>query len=125
MSGDRFLLDTNAVIALLQGGSALAETLVAAEWVGISIISWIEFRSYPGLGESDRRLFDDLCARLEVVELSLDQPDLLERIVGLRSVNRLKTPDAIIAATAAFRDAVLLTRDERLLGIEGVTGRSF
>ncbi|WP_373527737.1 hypothetical protein [Nostoc sp.] len=38
MSGSRYLLDTNAIIALLQGNSQLLQLLQNADWIGISII---------------------------------------------------------------------------------------
>ena len=44
MSGKRrFLLDTNAVVSLLAGNRELAVQLESAEYVGISIISYLEF----------------------------------------------------------------------------------
>ncbi|WP_017317962.1 PIN domain-containing protein [Mastigocladopsis repens] len=43
MSGKRYLLDTNVIVSLLQGSGALVTLLQNAEWVGISVISQIEF----------------------------------------------------------------------------------
>lgn len=44
MSGkNRLLLDTNAVVSLLAGNRKLAEQLEAAECVGISVITYLEF----------------------------------------------------------------------------------
>lgn len=45
----RYLLDTNAVVALLQGHTGLGQHLSDAEWVGISIITQLEFLAFPGL----------------------------------------------------------------------------
>ncbi len=39
MSGERYLLDTNAIVCLLRGGQALHQRLQRPEWVGISILS--------------------------------------------------------------------------------------
>lgn len=39
MSGKRYLLDTNAIVALLQGSITLVKLLQNADWVGISVIS--------------------------------------------------------------------------------------
>jgi predicted nucleic acid-binding protein len=36
MSGNRYLLDTNAIVTLLQGNSQLVQLLQSANWVGIS-----------------------------------------------------------------------------------------
>jgi predicted nucleic acid-binding protein len=39
MSGNRYVLDTNAIVALLQGNFQLIELLKDADWLGISVIS--------------------------------------------------------------------------------------
>ena len=57
MSGNRYLLDTNAIIALLQKDSNLVKLLQNADWVGVSVISQIEFLAFSGLSEADLRLF--------------------------------------------------------------------
>ncbi len=50
MSGkNSYLLDTNAVIALLQGNEKLLEILKPARWIGISVISQIEFLVFPDM----------------------------------------------------------------------------
>lgn len=54
MSGKRYLLDTNAIVSLLQGSEELITLLQNAEWVGISVISQIEFLAFSELSESDR-----------------------------------------------------------------------
>ncbi|MFY7805843.1 MAG: hypothetical protein ACOVQ7_20735 [Limnoraphis robusta] len=41
MSGNRYLLDTNAIVALLQGTTQLVQLLRNADWIGISVISQI------------------------------------------------------------------------------------
>nr|WP_238718127.1 hypothetical protein [Petrachloros mirabilis] len=60
MNGNRYILDTNAIVALLQGNAQLLQLLQLlqkADWIGISIISRIEFLVFAGLTESDRQLF--------------------------------------------------------------------
>jgi tRNA(fMet)-specific endonuclease VapC len=53
MSGNRYLLDTNAIVALLQGEVFLVQLLQGADWVGISLISQIEFLVFSGLSQAD------------------------------------------------------------------------
>lgn len=78
MSGEkRFLLDTNAVVSLLAGNRKLANQLEAADYVGISIISYLEFLAFDGLSDSDRACFASFCERVEVVSLSLADNMLL------------------------------------------------
>ncbi|MEH2001896.1 MAG: hypothetical protein V7L00_24720 [Nostoc sp.] len=57
MSGSRYLLDTNAIVALLQGNLQLLQFLQNSDWIGISIISQIEFLAFSGLSQGDRQLF--------------------------------------------------------------------
>jgi hypothetical protein len=47
MNGNRYLPDTNAIIALLQGSDQLLERLQNAQWIGISVIAQIEFLVFP------------------------------------------------------------------------------
>jgi tRNA(fMet)-specific endonuclease VapC len=55
MNGNRYLLDTNAIVALLQGNSQLIQLLQNADWIGISVISQIEFLAFSGLSQGDRQ----------------------------------------------------------------------
>jgi len=63
MSGERYLLDTNAIVCLLRGDHALHQRLQQAEWVGISILSQIEFMAYPNRTENDRKIFQQFARR--------------------------------------------------------------
>jgi len=114
MSGKRYLLDTNAIVCLLRGENALVHRLQSAEWVGISILSQIEFLAFPNLSENDRRIFQEFSDGVDVVGLERTERALIDRIVSLRAQYRLKLPDAIIAATAVERDATLITNDRQL-----------
>ena len=120
MSGKRYLLDTNAIVCLLRGENALQQRLQSAEWVGISILSQIEFLAFPNLSENDRRVFQEFSDGVEVVGLGRTERALIDRIVSLRSQYRLKLPDAIIAATAVERDATLITDDRQLRKLSAI-----
>ncbi len=108
MNGNRFLLDTNAIIALLQRNQQLIQRLKNAEWIGISIISQLEFLAFTGLSRADHRTFDQFLQRVEVIGLHSDQIDLLQLIIQLRQQYRLRLPDAIIASTSPYFDANLI-----------------
>ena len=50
MSGNSwFVLDTNAVVSLLAGNRELSAQLEEAEYIGISVISYLEFLAFDGL----------------------------------------------------------------------------
>ncbi len=58
MNGERYVLDTNAIIALLRGNAPLLRRLSEAEWIGISILSQIEFLAFPDLSDKELRIGD-------------------------------------------------------------------
>lgn len=118
MSGKRrFLLDTNAVVSLLSGNHQLAGQLEAAGYVGISVITYLEFLAFDGLSDSDRACFIEFCERIEVVALAHDDSGLMKLALDLRNSHRLKLPDAVIGATALSRNALLITNDSHFSGI--------
>lgn len=114
MNGNRYLLDTNAIIALLQKDSNLIRLLQDAEWVGISVISQIEFLAFADLSETDIQLFQQFLQRVETIDLSSNNKLLIDQIILIRQQYRLKLPDAIIAAMAREKSAKLVTRDTQL-----------
>lgn len=121
MNGNRYLLDTNAIIALLQKEPNLIKLLQSSDWVGISIISQIEFLAFSGLSEADKQLFQQFLQRVEVINLDRQSSSLIEQIIFVRQQYRLKLPDAIIAAMAIQNLAKLVTRDVQLNRITELT----
>lgn len=114
MSG-RYLLDKNAIISFLKGDTLFRDKVETADFLAISIISVIEFLCFKGLSPSDKELFGEFCSHVAISNLVYDETELLEHIVSIRSGYALKTPDAIICATARHLDAELLTSDKQLL----------
>jgi len=122
MSGEgRYLLDTNAIVSLLGGNRLLSDQLDQATWVGISIVSYLEFLAFDGLPECDRDAFMDFCGRIEVIPLTREDDGLLKQALDLRSRHRLKLPDAIIGATAITCGAVLVTSDTDFTKVPSLT----
>lgn len=117
-NGDSYLLDTNAVIALLSGNNKILKCLETAKWIGISVITEIEFLAFPNLAIEDKELFNQFLQRINVIELSPRQSGLIELIISLRQQYRIKLPDAIIAATAINFEAKLITADKRFKTIK-------
>ncbi|MEQ8999767.1 MAG: type II toxin-antitoxin system VapC family toxin [Coleofasciculus sp. B1-GNL1-01] len=121
MSGNRYVLDTNAIVALLQGNLQLVQLLQNASWIGISIISQIEFLVFSGLTEADRQLFQQFVQRVEVVGLTAGDATLIEKIIEIRQQYRLKLPDATIAAIAIQNRASLVTADREFSKVTQLT----
>jgi tRNA(fMet)-specific endonuclease VapC len=111
MSGNRYVLDTNAIVALLQGDIHLVELLQDADWIGISVISQIEFLVFSGLSQTDRQLFQQFLERVDILSLVADDVMLIEKIIEIRQQYRLRLPDAIIAAVTIHNSASLVTGD--------------
>ena len=125
MSGKRrFLLDTNAVVSLLAGNRDLADKLETAEYVGISVITYLEFLAFDGLSESDRDCFVRSAELVEVVPLAHHDSGLISKALDLRIQFRMKLPDAIIGATAIFRKSCLITNDSHFSKVGPLTVHS-
>jgi tRNA(fMet)-specific endonuclease VapC len=90
MSGNRYVLDTNAIVALLQGNPQLIQVLQNADWIGVSVISEIEFLAFSGLSQNDRLLFQQFLQRVEVVDLTAGDALLIEKIIEIRQGNDFK-----------------------------------
>lgn len=91
-----------------------------AAWLGVSVISALEFSGFPNLTDADRALFAEFTARVDVIDLTFTDHALIDTIGTLRQTRALKLPDAIILATATVNQAVLLTQDDQLLRLNGV-----
>ncbi len=111
MNGKRYLLDTNAVVALLNGKSNLEELLTKADWIGVSIISVLEFLVFEGLSDEDIRCFETFLERVETVDLRREDDVPVREVISFRQHHHLKLPDAVIAASAMTNDAILITAD--------------
>jgi predicted nucleic acid-binding protein len=113
----KYLLDTNAVIELLQG-STDSKLLENAEWIGISIITALEFLSFPKLTIHDKKLFNKFSERIEVIDLTILNKTHLNLCINLRKKYKLKLPDAIIAATSISCKSYLITNDKHFSRIK-------
>ena len=106
------MLDTNAIVALLQGNAQLIQLLQNADWAGISVISQIEFLVFSGLTQADRQLFQQFLQRVQVINLTAVNTMLIEKIIEIRQQYHLKLPDAVIAAMAIQNSANLVSADQ-------------
>ncbi|MDP2865736.1 MAG: PIN domain-containing protein [Elusimicrobiota bacterium] len=125
MNGKRLLLDTNAVISILRGHEILLTLTQSAAWVGISIITYLEFKSFTKLTGKDTSLFKEFLLRVNVVSLRPEDDELIRITVNLRKTHRLKLPDAIIAASALTNHAALVTADKALSRVGAIAVISF
>ena len=111
-----YLLDTNSLIYYFQGAPQMDLVFGQIEQGKarplVSIITEIELLGFPRLTQQDEARIKSLLSGFTVVAVD-------ERIAGqavaLKRRRGIKTPDAIIAATALLENACLVTRDQALL----------
>jgi len=120
MSGNRYFLDTNAIVQILSGNRDLLVLIADATYVATSVICELEFLSFSGLSEDDKLLFQDFIENIDVLDLCAGDVLLKRHILVLRREKKLKLPDAIIAASAMIHETVLVTADQHLLNLSGV-----
>ncbi len=107
-----FLLDTNIVIYLQKG--VLLEPLPVANYA-ISVITEMELRSYPAITVIQEQWLKRFVNDVQVISLT---DSIKEQTIKLRKERLLKLPDAMVCASAMIEQAVLLTNDKKLHGID-------
>ena len=119
MNGKFYFLDTNAIIQLLKGNKNLLDILSEADYIACSIISKLEYLCFEGLSNTDIKLFNLFLEKIEVIELTSVNDDLLQNIIFSRKDKNMKLPDAIIAGCSKYKECILLTADKKLLNATG------
>jgi len=116
-----YLLDTNAVIDYLgrkfpvKGMEFMHEVVNAIP--NISVISKIEVLGFNSSNEHHKFLSDFI----QDAALFNLTDEVIENCIQIRRSKKIKTPDAIIAATALAYDFALITNNEKdFVGIEGL-----
>jgi predicted nucleic acid-binding protein len=113
MNGDKYLADTNAFIYLLEKRPAML-SLVSSEW-SYSFITKIELLGKPNITPDEISVLTDLLAACHSIPHSEQINDLA---ISLKQRYAIKTPDALIAATAIHNNLPLLTADTGFIRIQ-------
>jgi len=108
MNGRNLLLDTNAIIALLDGNKIVIE-LANNNILHISFVSELESLSYQKLTAQEKTVIQNLLDDCIIIELN---SEIKKLTVILRTKYKLKLPDAIIAATAYYYQLPLISADK-------------
>ncbi len=108
MNGNKVLLDSNAIIASLDGNKIAIE-LIHQRVLFISFISELEVQSYQKLSAEELRVIRNFLAECIIVD---PNTEIKKGAIALRIKYKLKLPDAIIAATASYLDLPLISADK-------------
>jgi len=117
VSGDKILLDTNALIYFFEGQSKITDLVVRTPTVYFSVISEIELLSAPRLTQDEIvqiKAFLSLCRRVELTQ------EIVDRTIAIRRQYRFKIPDAIIAASVLSLNIPLVSADTDFQKVEGL-----
>ncbi|MBW4439587.1 MAG: type II toxin-antitoxin system VapC family toxin [Pleurocapsa minor GSE-CHR-MK-17-07R] len=130
VAGSRFLLDTNAIIALQRENAALTALLRPASDVFLPVIAVGElyFGAYKSQRvEENRRAVAAFIANRVVLKVDTDTTDVFGQVKQqLRAKGRpIPENDIWIAALAIQHDLTLISNDEHFSELDNLTWRSW
>ena len=106
----KYLVDTNIIIYYLNGEATAIEWLQShQEKLSISVITKIEVLSYP-FQKDEEILIQQFLNQFELIHLS---DEIIDSTIKLRRQRKIKTPDAVIAATALISKLSVCTKNIR------------
>lgn len=112
--GTRYLLDSNTVIDYIAGlhpGKALKWlNNIIDEEINVSVITKIEVLSYNPDKEDNYQILIDLFESAAVFGLN---EEIVDKTIRLRQKQKIKLPDAVIAATALVNGLSLISRNTK------------
>jgi len=108
MNGDNFLIDTNIIIYLAQRKLRISDFVKEESNLYISSITYIETLGYSFPSHDEEKAIIKLCKTFERLFLT---KEVEEQTILIRKSNKVKLPDAIIAATAMVYNLTLVTRN--------------
>jgi len=120
--GKTYLVDTNTIIeyigeVLPQNALNEIDKIINGVFY-ISIINKIELLGFAGITPDEERKFQEIIDAATVLNLT---DDIVYKTIEVRKANKIKLPDAIIAATALVYNLTLITRNTKdFRNIEGL-----
>jgi predicted nucleic acid-binding protein len=114
----KYLLDTNAIINLLKDENADFNIKDKKGEFFVSIITEIELLSFKDLTAEDETSIKKLLPGSCIININ---KIIKDKTIELRKNRDIKLPDAIICASAIVNSLTLVTDDERLFNIQGLS----
>jgi predicted nucleic acid-binding protein len=112
--GERYLIDTNISIYLLDGNLPTSAidfiTQIIDNEYFISIISKMELLGFDFPDGSKNAITEAFVNEATLIHLT---DDVVEKTIALRKMVKIKLPDAIIAATALTYNLTLVSRNDK------------
>lgn len=108
MIGNSIVLDTNIVLYLLNGDAELASILNQMQ-LYVSIITEIELLGYQDVSNDDKVKIKYFLSECMIVPLNDEIKNLC---IAIKQTSKVKTPDAIVAATSIYNQIPLITSDK-------------
>jgi hypothetical protein len=116
MSGNKLLLDTNAVLSIL--GSQKIFSALEGKEIFISFITELELYSYPALKQTEEKSIDFFLGKTTILDIT---KDIKAKAIQIRKKYKLKLPDAIICASAISKNLIIVSNDKQFKKVPGIT----
>ena len=107
MSGNSIVADTSLLVNFFNGVD-ISKKVMEGRHIWVSCITEIELLSYSALSDREERIIRSFLSECSIIDL---HPPLREIAIKIRKSQKLKTPDAIIAATSNYLGFPLVTMD--------------
>jgi predicted nucleic acid-binding protein len=107
MTGIDFIVDTNILIYIHEGKHEV-EPFISYS-LAVSFVTEIELLGFSKILPNEKLLLENLLADCTIIQSS---PEINRIAADLKREYKLKTPDAIVAATAISMNKTLATADK-------------
>lgn len=110
MNGNSIFLDTNIVLYLLSGDDTIADFL-NDKTVFLSFITELELLGYKEISTEELLKVESLLADSTIIDIN---SEIKKIVIEIRKSNKIKLPDAIIAATSHYLNNPFMTSHKDL-----------
>ena len=108
MNGNSIFLDTNIVLYLLSGDRTVADFL-NDKTIFLSFVTELELLGYKDISPEEQIKVENLLADSTIIDIN---SMIKKMVIELRKSQKIKLPDAIIAATSHYLNIPFMTSDK-------------
>jgi predicted nucleic acid-binding protein len=111
---ERYLIDTSGAIKYLNGtfpatGLSLIDNIVDIECV-LSFVSEIELQVWNPANPADISIYQSFVSNSTIIGID---SEIVKETIRIRKSNKIKLPDALIAATALMNNLTLIADNDK------------